>query len=425
MSLILDALRGGRARATPPPNSNAAQTASVLQTLGYGRFSSTSPFNRVKRIVAYVVIGVIVPIVIWGAAVWLSQQYFSGAPKAVTGDVRRPAPAPTPAPRYAPAAVTAPAAPPPVAAAPQPQPAAPSPQIAPAPATATAVAPAPPTPKPVSPEVAAASTPPPPSGRTGGNSGPTAMSGNTPPRGVPSQEAVPSQAQPIVQNSRRPDVPANPPTPPTGTPSGRTSLSISAAGNPGTLVSEGDHFQLALYYQRIGDFENSLVHYRAVLQRDELNAEAHNNLGLLYRDKGLFDEAVKEFGRAIAINQRYVKAHNNLGVAYLGQHRDDAAASEFQTALGIDPRNVESLINLSLAQKESGQRVDARATLARALEIDPRSAEAHYNMALVAEDMGEKAPALTHYRAFLQYATDHPDLVPEVRKRIQLLESKN
>jgi hypothetical protein len=46
-------------------------------------------------------------------------------------------------------------------------------------------------------------------------------------------------------------------------------------------------------------------------------------------------------------------------------------------------------------------------------------------MALVADDMGEKAPALTHYRAFLQYATDHPDLVPEVRKRIQLLESKN
>ena len=149
--------------------------------------------------------------------------------------------------------------------------------------------------------------------------------------------AAPPQTLPIVQNSRRPDVPLDLPPPPTGAPSSRTALSISAGSNAGTLTSEADHFQLALYYQRSGDFENALVQYKAVLQRDELNAEAHNNLGLLYRDKGLYDEAVKEFVRAIAINQRYVKAHNNLGVTYLGLGRNDAAASEFQTALAKLP----------------------------------------------------------------------------------------
>jgi tetratricopeptide (TPR) repeat protein len=225
-----------------------------------------------------------------------------------------------------------------------------------------------------------------------------------------------SQTLPIVQNSRRPDVPLDPPPPPTGAPSSRTALSISAGSNAGTLVSDSDHFQLALYYQRSGDFANALIQYKAVLQRDELNAEAHNNLGLLYRDKGLYDDAVKEFVRAIAINQRYVKAHNNLGVAYLSQGRNDAAASEFRTALGIDPKNVESLVNLSLADKD-----EARASLARALEIDPHSAEAHYNLALIADTMGDKAAALTHYRAFLVYATDHPDLIPQVRARVDAL----
>ena len=34
------------------------------------------------------------------------------------------------------------------------------------------------------------------------------------------------------------------------------------------------------------------MHYRAVLQRDELNVEAHNNLGLSYLNKGLLDDAV-------------------------------------------------------------------------------------------------------------------------------------
>ena len=50
-----------------------------------------------------------------------------------------------------------------------------------------------------------------------------------------------------------------------------------------------------MMYQRLGDFENALVSYRQVLQRDDLNVEAHNNLGVLYRDKGLFDDAITAF----------------------------------------------------------------------------------------------------------------------------------
>jgi tetratricopeptide (TPR) repeat protein len=235
-----------------------------------------------------------------------------------------------------------------------------------------------------------------------------------------SSEAARPQTLPIVQNSRRPDVPRDLPTPPTGAPSPRTALSNSAGSNAGTVFSEADHFQLALYYQRSGDFDNALRQYSAVLQRDELNPEAHNNLGLLYRDKGLYDEAVKEFVRAIAINQRYVKAHNNLGVTYLGQAKNDNAASEFRTALGIDPRNVESLVNLSLAERSSN-REDARASLVRALAFEPRNAEAHYNFGLLAEEMGDKAAAVAHYRAFKAYATDHLDLFPQVQARIDAL----
>ena len=50
-------------------------------------------------------------------------------------------------------------------------------------------------------------------------------------------------------------------------------------------VSTRDDYQLALYYQRTGDFEQALVHYKAALQRDELNLQAHNNLGNLYLGK--------------------------------------------------------------------------------------------------------------------------------------------
>ena len=407
MSIILDALRRGRGRTTPRPNTNAAQTDAVLQTLGYGRFSSTSPFNRIRkifRIFGYVTVAIMFVIVIWGAVIWITQAYFTPEPQmevySASGTATPPVTVtPSSTPSVRPAPVPAPSTPPPAAVQPQPKPA---PPVA-----------AQPQPRPVpTPAVVA----PPPRATTPRGGGPPA---STSARATVSVAAV--QALPIVQMSRRPDVPMDMPVAPTGAPS-RTALSMSAGGNAGSITSQADHFTLALYYQRIGNFEESLIHYRAVLQRDELNAEAHNNLGLLYRDKGLLDDAVKEFQRAIVIDQKYVKAHNNLGVAYLGQRRTEAAASEFRDALTLDPRNVESLVNLSLAEKDAGRRDDATTTLSRALEIDPRNAEAHYNLALIVDDMGDRTQALVHYRAFLQYgATGHPDLIGDVRKRIDTL----
>ncbi len=115
-----------------------------------------------------------------------------------------------------------------------------------------------------------------------------------------------------------------------------------------------------MMYQRLGDFENALVSYRQVLQRDDLNVEAHNNLGVLYRDKGLYDDAIRHFQRAIAINPRYARARNNLGVVYLSQRKFDTAATQFHAALAIDPKNVESMVNLSTVEKESGRREQAQ-----------------------------------------------------------------
>ena len=162
-------------------------------------------------------------------------------------------------------------------------------------------------------------------------------------------------------------------------------------------------FQLALYYQRAGEFDQAFARYKAVLQRDELNVEAHNNLGLLYKNKGLTDEALGEFRRAISIAPRYTRAHNNLGVTLLELGRVDAAAAEFRSVLAFEPRNVDAIVNLALAQRSAGQTSDAEASLSRALAIEPHSAAAHYNLGQQYEDTGEARRAVEHYQAFLQY----------------------
>jgi Tfp pilus assembly protein PilF len=372
MSIILDALRRGRGRTPPRGAASAAQTDAVLQTLGYGRLRTTTRLARLRRLVGLLGGAALVAVMLWATVVWLTQTSVGGNSSSA---------------RPGAAGVVAPAS-----------------KLSPLPVI---------------------NQPPPPGAVA--QSGPAAAAS----RPVPSTAQMPqsttssrsSVTQPvpaavddlIVQPSRR--APVGAPPSPAVAPS-RKPLSSATS----VTVSDADHFRLALYYQRTGDFENALIQYRAVLQRDPLNAEAHNNLGLLYRDKNLFDEAVKEFQAAIAIDQRYVKGHNNLGVAYLSQRKSEAAAAEFKTALALDPKNVESLVNLALADKEAGRRDDARALLTRALDLDPRNAEAHYNLALLADELGDRQQALAHYRAFLQYGTfAHPELAAEVSKRIETL----
>jgi Flp pilus assembly protein TadD len=190
-------------------------------------------------------------------------------------------------------------------------------------------------------------------------------------------------------------------------------------------ASTAEDFKLALYYQRTGDFEQSLVHYKAVLQRDEMDVNAHNNLGNLYLGKGLLDDAVREFRRVTAIEPRYVSGHVNLAATLYRLKRYDEAAAEARAALALEPRNEDAYVNLALAQAASGQAGDARASLTRALEIDKHNAAAHYNLALEYEQAGEVALALDHYREFLRYAgPEQAAYAADVRARVQALEGK-
>ncbi|HEX5473774.1 MAG TPA: tetratricopeptide repeat protein [Vicinamibacterales bacterium] len=184
-----------------------------------------------------------------------------------------------------------------------------------------------------------------------------------------------------------------------------------------------DEFELALYYQRAGDFDRAKQHYLAVLSRDVLNVEAHNNLGLLYKERGLLDEAVGEFHRALSANPRYGRALNNLGVTLLAQGQPDAAAGQFEAALAVDPHDVDALVNLALARKAAGDPAAAQRLLIRALTVDPHSPTAHYNLAVEYEMAGDAPRALEHYRAFLEYAgADYAARAAGVRTHVEALD---
>jgi Tfp pilus assembly protein PilF len=240
-----------------------------------------------------------------------------------------------------------------------------------------------------------------------------------PPAAVPAAAATPAAVTAIAPVSahsaprlttRRPEPMTTPDAEPVPTKEG------------GRSTAPFSDLQLALYYHRTGDFEQALVHYRRVLQRDELNVEAHNNLGVLYQGKGLYDDASREFQRVIAIDPVYLTAHLNLSAALLGLGRADAAAAEARAVLALDPRRSDALVNLALAQAAAGLPGDAQLSLRRALEIDPHHAAAHYNLAQAYDKAGEARLAADHYRQFLQYAgPEQAVYLADVRARLQAL----
>jgi Tfp pilus assembly protein PilF len=370
VSLIHDALRRGQA-ASGGHSQRVAPPDSVLAALGYQT-------DRPKRARTAIVSGLAIIVVIGGAYGLLSFHGGAGHAPTATRIVR--------------------SAPPPRTvnnSAPHPQP---SDHVATVQAKSTS-AQASPAPPPVSTTRHAAPVAADPPAASIANS----LSLRSPAAG----------ARPAVLEARTP-APASPlPRPP------------SRERTSGAAVSGPDDFQLALYYQRSGDFEQSLVHYKAVIGRDELNVEAHNNLGRLYLDKGLTDDAVREFQRVAAIDPRYVQARVNLAAAYFKQGHYDLSSAEARAALALEPRNVDALVNLALAEKAAGQVADARESLLAALRIDQHNAAAHYNLARQYEEVGESALALSHYEAFLKYAgPEQAAFAPDVRGRIAALSAK-
>jgi Tfp pilus assembly protein PilF len=239
------------------------------------------------------------------------------------------------------------------------------------------------------------------------------------PRAHVSNSPPPSR---IESRNPRAGQPLNEPRSSIGEP--RTPSSTPPAA-PRAVPSAPDEFQLALYYQRSGDFEQALMHYRAALQRDEMNVQARNNLGNLYLGKGLFEEAAREFQRVIAIDPKYLNARVNLSAAYTRMGRPDAAAAEARAALEIDGRNPDAMVNLSLAQNDAGLTADAQRSLRRALEIDPHNAAAHYNMARQFEAAGELPSAIAHYNQFIQYASpEQTGFAADVRARVAALSAR-
>lgn len=403
MSVILDALRRARGAGPSRPSPAPPQMPGIPAGLRAG--AVTRP--KAPRSAGGARKGLIVGVVLAGAVVW-AGVYFGlpvlqrrmAAPRIVAVTTPR-----TPAPATPGVAATSPAAPPAVAAAP--------PGTAVPPGTAGASAPA----APASPapsdgplgllEIAEKVSQPPPAYKS-----PLPEVSRADPSGATLPPAATRRAA-----TRRPA----PERPPLAAPPAAAASAATAAVVPPQV----NHFDLAVRYHSLGNFEQALTHYTAVLQAEEFNVEARNNLALLYSERGLTGEAIEQFRRAILINPEYLKARSNLAVVLMHAGRLAEARAELRAAMALDPRNVDLIVNMALVEKADGHPERAREMLMRALGYQATHAAAHYNLGVLCDEAGDVGQAYDHYTDFLRNAgPEYGARLSDVRQRLDALAPK-
>lgn len=133
----------------------------------------------------------------------------------------------------------------------------------------------------------------------------------------------------------------------------------------GRALSAEDWVRLGSDFEE-SDLERARQAYRAALELDPANADAHVNLGCLEHEAGQLA----------------------------------AAEAHYRAALASRPGDATARFDLAVALEDQGRSGEARAAYEAVLEVDPACAEAHHNLARLFERLGDRAAALRHWGAF-------------------------
>ena len=137
------------------------------------------------------------------------------------------------------------------------------------------------------------------------------------------------------------------------------------------------HTNLGYALKKLGRYEEAEKILRMALDLDPGCAESHNNYGTVLRDLRHFEQAAAAFREALKLKPKFVEAHNNLGHALFDMGKLEAAIAAFNRALEIRPDDLSSYINLA-GLGERANRLDiAKPAIECGLKISPEDQSLH------------------------------------------------
>ncbi len=161
-------------------------------------------------------------------------------------------------------------------------------------------------------------------------------------------------------------------------------------------------YNLGLAYEREGQWEKAVSHYRQAAERGPHRSEIYVNMGHCYERLQNDPAAEAAYRQALRANPRDPLAHFNLGLLASREGRWGEAEERLRAAMGFSPRFSRAgleLGNVFFAQKKWGEALD------RYLEVvvwEPSWDEALYLAGKTYEAQGHKNAALQIWKRFLE-----------------------
>ncbi len=120
-----------------------------------------------------------------------------------------------------------------------------------------------------------------------------------------------------------------------------------------------------------GKFNDALIVFDLVLQRDPNNVNALNNKGNTLVNLAKYDEAFVYLKRVLTINPNFVPALINAGNVLLFQHKYQDSLNYYDRALALKSDEVVALNNKAKALIALGKREQALPYINKAIELNP------------------------------------------------------
>jgi tetratricopeptide (TPR) repeat protein len=154
------------------------------------------------------------------------------------------------------------------------------------------------------------------------------------------------------------------------------------------------HLELGNLLRRLGRDDEALIEYETVIRISPPFAEAHYNRADIWCARGDLEAALKDFNRVIELDPDYADAHVNAAGILLSLGDDEAASLAVAAGLAVAPDDSHLLCLRAQLDLETGSFESAQAALDRAAATDPDLAEIWAMRGALAFETGRLTDAL-------------------------------